>query len=224
MSGDLLRPWQKWKRKLGVMASDESIVNVVHSSLLTMSVLWQLGEARLLPLLLWNNLFLFASYRLRPATTGIQQPVKGPSNETKGQIGKYKKVRKEECVSRLSSTNPRQWATVPFRINLFWKFKEKMNYWLWEFMAAGSQSWEYHSFGIHFAWQAAVFQYGKSGANRCIAWGAYWAFRRKRTAGCGEDEFGQVTLKLAWRRLQTACGRELLRCSRDTSAESLSLK
>lgn len=161
MSGDVLRPWQKWKRKLGVMASDESIVNVVHSSLLTMSVLWQLGEARLLPLLLWNNLFLFASYRLRPATTGIQQPVKGPSNETKGQIGKYKKVRKEECVPRLSSTNPRQCATVPFRINVFWKFKEKMKYWLWEFVAAGSQSWEYHSFGIHFAWQAAVFQYGK---------------------------------------------------------------
>lgn len=149
---------------------------------------------------------------------------KAPQMRQKGRFENTKKSGKRSASPVFLPRIQENVHQGPFRINFFWQFKDKMKYGLWEFITAASQSWEYHSFGIHFAWQTAVFQYGKSGANRCIAWGVYWVFKRKRTAGCAEDEFGQVTLKLAWRRLQTACRRELLRCSRDTSAESLSLK
>lgn len=51
---------------------------VMSAAIFNTSVLWQLRKTRLLPLLLWNNHFSFAPYRLQPATAGIQQPCQRP--------------------------------------------------------------------------------------------------------------------------------------------------
>lgn len=219
MRWDLLRHWRKWKRKLEVMVTDKSIVMLLSTAVFSMSCRGS-WEKQGYSHCCCETTFLFVCF-LSPSASHSWNPTalsKAPQNKAKGQIWNYKKKGKRSespvFLPRIQENVPLH----PFRQHLFCStvleiLREKRNLdclentIALEFILSGEQQcWE--------VW----------GETAWTAWTVSWVFKHKLRAGRGEDEFGQVTLKLAWLRLQAACRRELLHCSQDTSAESLSLK